>query len=444
VSSLWVRFAFPEDLLVVLDKLLDGDLSIDATTAALTELVDSVFSVLGSSTSIPRILSGLNERLTPLSEFCLSETGSSTVVQSVFAQLLERSLPLGYDGYLVENDALLSKVLAEAEDRWAQRLEPLAPGIRIETFLPTGTWTTTHVDIITPLFYRSRSVRETFISWLERGFTNGLGVELLVPLLHGLLDSCPPEYVVENRTWDGYFSQLLELVWKQDAVSSKAITSTALIFRFSKNRTHFASILRKRLEKSPVETISRGILFQASKLWSLVREDSEGYVGAVIDHGMQWAVRRLSNGSAVSESDTALLAELGKLCDVCIFRQLTAGTFRPSCSTNQKRKGPSGRTCHNIWDQTSPSNRRGHLPMYNFYPTLCSEGAGEWRDRMGPKADFPVSRRHRTSTCSRLCSIPSSSLSVTRLLSPPRATRSYGYFGSCFSSTHKTPANQVT
>jgi len=312
MSSLWVRFAFPEDLLVILDKLLDGDLNIDAATGALTELIDSVFSVLGSSTSIPGILLGLNERLTPLSEFCLSETGSSTVVQSVFAQILERSLPLGYDGCLAENDVSLSKVLVEAEDRWARRLEPLAPGIRIETFLPTGTWTTTHVDIITPLFYRSRLVREAFVSWLERGITNVVGVDLLVPLLHGFLDSCPLEYVVENRTWDGYFSQLLNLVSKQHAISSKAIRSTTLIFQFSKDRAHFASILRERLAKSPVETISRGNLLLAIKLWSLAQEDSEGYVGAVIDHGMQWAVRRLSDGSVVFENDTALLEELGK------------------------------------------------------------------------------------------------------------------------------------
>ena len=312
MSSLWIRFAFPEDLLVILDKLLDGDLNTDTATGALTELVDSVFSVLGSSISIPRILSGLNERLTSLSEFCLSETGSSTVAQSVFAQLLERSLPLGYDGCLVENDAPLSKVLVEAEDRWARRLEPLASGIRIDTFLPTGTWTTTHVGIVTPLFYRSRLVREAFVSWLKRGITHGVGVDLLVPLLHGFLDSCPPGYVVENRTWDGYFSQLLDLVWKQNGISSRAIRSTTLIFRFSKDRTHFASMLRERLAKSPAETISRGVLHLASELWSLAREGSEGYVGAVIDHGMQWVVRRLSDGSAVFENDTALLLELGK------------------------------------------------------------------------------------------------------------------------------------
>ena len=376
MTSLWVRFAFPEDLLVILDKLLDGDLNMYNATGALTELVDSIFSVLGSSTSIPRILSGLNERLTPLSEFCLSETGSSIVVQLVFAQLLERSLPFGYDGYLVENDAPLSKVLVEAEDRWAQRLEPLAPGIRIETFLPAGTWTGTHVNIITPLLYRSRLVREMFASWLERGIINGLEVDLLVPLLHGFLDSCPPEYVVENRTWDGYFSQLLDLVWRQNAAFSKAIGSTALIFQFSKDRAHFASILGERLEKSPVGTISRGILFLASELWSKTRGDSDSYVGAAIDNGMRWVVRRLSDGSAVSESDTALLGELGKFCDVWIVRQLTADVFRPPDSTNQKRKGPSCRTCHNIWDQTSPSSPRGHLLMYNLGPTLYPEGTG--------------------------------------------------------------------
>jgi len=376
MSSLWVRFAFPEDLLIILDKLLGGDLSIDTATGALTEFVDSVFSVLGSSTSIPRILSGLNERLTPLSEFCLSKTGSSTVVQSVFAQLLERSLPLGYDGCLVENGAQLSKVLVDAEDRWARRLEPLAPGIRIETFLPTGTWTATHVDIITPLLYRSRSVHETLGSWLERGIPNGLGVDLLVPLLHGFLDSCPPEYAVEHRTWDGYFSQLLDLVWKKPGIPSKEIRCITLICQFSKDREHFTSILRKRLAKSTVETISCGILFSAYKLWSLAREDSGGYVGAVIDHGMHWAVRRLSDGSAVSESDTALLGELGKSCDVSIFRQLTADTFRQSGSTNQKRKGPLGRTCHNIWGQRPPSSPRGHFLMHNLGPTLCFEGMG--------------------------------------------------------------------
>jgi len=374
MSSLWIRFAFPEDLLVILDKLLDGEFNADATAGGLTEFVDSIFSVLGSSTSVPRILSALNERLTPLSEFCLSETGSSTVVQSVFARLLERSLPLGYDGYLAENYAPLSKVLAEAEDRWTRRLEPLAPGIPIETFLDKSTWTKTGVDIIIPLFYHSRSVRETFTSWLERGVTDGLGMDLLVPLLHGFLDSCPPEYVVESRTWDGYFSQLLDFIWQQHAISSKAVRSTALIFQFSKDRTHFASILRERLAKSPVGTISHGILVLAYKLWSLAREDLEDYVGAVIDCGMQWAVRRLSDGSGVSESDTALLGELGRFRDVSVFHQLTAEMFRPPCSSNQKRKGPPGRTCHHIWYQTSPSSPRGHFLMYNLGPTLYSEG----------------------------------------------------------------------
>jgi len=319
MSSLWIRFAFPEDLLVILDKLLRGEFDADATTGALSELVDSVFSVLGSSTSIQTILSALNERLTPLSEFCLSEMGSSATVQSVLAQLLKRSLPLGYDGYLSEDDAPLSKVLVEAEDRWARRLKPLATGIRIEAFLSTNTWTATHVDIITPLFYHSRSVRATFSSWLERGMTNGLAVDLLVHLLHGFLDSCSPEYVAEIPIWDGYFSRLLDLVWERHANSSKAVGSVALIFQFSKDRTHFTSILSKRLAKSQVETVGHGILALASKLWTLARKDSEGYVGAVVDHATQWAVRRLSDGSRMSGSDTALLGELGRFCDVGAF-----------------------------------------------------------------------------------------------------------------------------
>ena len=142
--------------------------------------------------------------------------------------------------------------------------------------------------------------------------TNELGVDLLVPLLHGFLDSCPPEYVIETRTWSGYFSQLLELVWTRHQSSSKAVGSVAFIFQFSEGRKHFASILSKRLEKSPVETVCYGVLVLASKLWSISREDSEGYVGEVIDHAMQWAVLRLSDGSKLSEGDTALLGELGR------------------------------------------------------------------------------------------------------------------------------------
>lgn len=325
VSSLWIRFAFPEDLFVILDKLLSGEISTDVTAGALVELIDSAFSVLGSSISIPTISSALNERLMPLSEFCLSEMGSSSAVRSVFAQLLERSLPLGYDGYLTENDIPLSQALVEAEDRWSRRLKPLAPGIRIETFLSTNTWTTTHVDIITPLFYHSRTVRTSFTSWLERGMANGIGVDLLVPLLYSFLDSSPPGYVIGTRTWEGYFSQLLDIVWKRHPSSPKAIGSVVLIFQFSKDRTHFVSILNKRLENSSVENLSHGILALASKLWSLARVDSEVYVGAAIDHATQWAIRRLCDGSRVSESDTALLGELGKFYEVRVFHQLIIG-----------------------------------------------------------------------------------------------------------------------
>jgi hypothetical protein len=215
-------------------------------------------------------------------------------------------------------DARLSTVLVEAEDRWARRLEPLAPGIQIETFLSTNTWTGTHVEIITPLFYHSRSGRAAFASWLERGMPDGL-MDDLVPLLHGFLDACPPEYVVENWTWDGYFSQLLDLVWERQANSSKAVESVALIFQFSKDRTYFSSILSKRLAGSSVETITHGVLVLAARLWALAREDSEGYIGAVIDHAMQWTVRRLSDGSKISESDTTLLGELSRLFYTLIF-----------------------------------------------------------------------------------------------------------------------------
>lgn len=375
-SSLWIRFAFPEDLLVILDKLLKGEFNADATTGALAELVDSVFSVLDKSITVPGVLSALNGRLTPLSKFCLSETGTSPVVRSVFAQLFKRMLPLGYDGYLPENDAPFLKVVVEAEDRWARRLKPLAPGIRIETFSRAETWTTAHVDIITPLFYHSRSVHETFASWLERGIIKGLGVDLLVPLLHGFLDSCPAGYAVENRTWDGYFSQLLDFLWKGHARSSKAVESTALIFWFSKDRTRLASILNKRLAGSPVETVSHGVLALASKLWELAREDSEGYVEAVIDHTMQWAVRRLSDGPETSESGTALLGELGRFCDVHVFHQLTGYLSRSPYSTNPKRKDSPGRTCNRIRDQTSPSIAGGGLLMYNLGPALRSKGMG--------------------------------------------------------------------
>lgn len=137
-------------------------------------------------------------------------------------------------------------------------------------------------------------------------------MDLLVPLLYGFLDSCPPEYVVENRIWDGYFSRLLELVWKQRGGSSKAVRSVALVFEFSEDRTHFASILSKRLEGAPVETISYGALTLASRLWGLSRGDIEGYVEEVTDHAMKWAVHCLSGGPKVPESDIELLRELGR------------------------------------------------------------------------------------------------------------------------------------
>jgi hypothetical protein len=375
-SSIWIRFSPPEDLLAILDKLLEGRFDLGTTTRTHTELVDSLFSVLGSSTSIPTILSALNERLTSLSEFCLSETGSSATVQSVFAKLLKRSLPLGYDGCLVESDTPLSQVLLEAEDCWARRLEPLAPGIRIETFLSTDTWTKRHVDIITPLLYRSRTVRTAFASWLERGKANELGVDLLVPLLHGFLDSCPPEYVVKNRTWDGYFSQLLKLVWDRHESSSAAVRSAALVFQFSEDRTHITSMLSGRLARSPVETVSYGVLALASKMWSLSRQDSESYVGAVIDHALRWAVRCLSDGSKVTESDTALLRELGRFCDkfAALLSADCSPILRSPDSTDQKRKSPPGRTSDCIRDQASSAKSRGRLLMHNTSPTMHSEG----------------------------------------------------------------------
>lgn len=289
---------------------------------------------MGSFTSIPKVSSALNERLGSLSEFCLSETGHSAVVRSVFAQLLKRSLPLGYDGYPPENGVPLPHVLAEARDRWARRLKPLAPGIRIETFLSPNTWTATHTDIITPLFYRSRVVRTTFTSWLERRPSNGLGADLLVPLLHGFLDSSPSGYEIETRTWDGYFSQLLDLVWNQHASTPEAVQSVALILQFSKDRTHFVSMLSTRLENSSVENIGHGVLSLASKLWSVARKDSEVYVEAVVDHTMQWVVRRLSDGSGVSECDATLFGELGRCLCVDGFHELNADSLRPSHSPN--------------------------------------------------------------------------------------------------------------
>jgi len=200
--------------------------------------------------------------------------------------------------------------------------------------------------------------------------TNEPGMDLLVPLLHGFLDSCPPEYVVESLTWDGYFSQLLDLVWQRHASPCKAVRSAALIVLHSNDRTHFTSILSERLAKSSVESVSYGTLTLASELWSLVREGSEGYVGAVIDHAMQWAVRRFSDGSRISESDTALLGELSKFWDVRTPHQLIINLSRLPRSTNKECKGSPGRTCDCIRDQVSYTNSRSHFPMHDPGPVL--------------------------------------------------------------------------
>ena len=308
---MWIRFAFPEDLLAILDKLFEG--GFNATIVTQRELVDSVFSVLGSSVPTPAMMLALNDRLVPLSKFCLSEKVTSVAAQSVFAELLKRSLPLGYDGYLAKNDLSLSQVLAEAEDCWVRRLKSPAPGIRIETFLSMNTWTQIHVDIITPLLYRSRAVHTALASWLWRGMAKGLGVDLLLPLLHAFLDSCPSEYVVQSQTWDRFFSQFLDLIWKQHESCAEAIRSVILILQFSEDRPHFVTLLNKRLEKSQIESFSCGALTLASKLQRLFREDLCGYVGATIDHAMRWTVHRLSDGFKVPESDSILFGKLGRL-----------------------------------------------------------------------------------------------------------------------------------
>lgn len=150
---------------------------------------------------------------------------------------------------------------------------------------------------------------------------DGLGVDLLVPLLHGFLDSCPPEYVVENRTWDGHFSRLLKLVCKRHESSSKVVESIASIFQFSEDRGHFASVLSKSLEKTPIESVCNIVLILASKLWNISRDDSEGYVGGVIDHAIRWAVLCLSGCSKLSEGDATLLGELGKFYNLHISSQ---------------------------------------------------------------------------------------------------------------------------
>jgi hypothetical protein len=138
-----------------------------------------------------------------------------------------------------------------------------------------------------------------------------------------------------------------------------------------------SSILSERLEKSPVETISHGVLALASRLWSLSKEESGSFVGAVIDRAMRWAVRCLSDGSKLSGSDTALFRELGKCYrSQSLVYSLTADISSPPRFTDQECKSSFGRTCDCVRGQASSPNPRGHLLVYGVSPKLCSEGAG--------------------------------------------------------------------
>lgn len=257
-------------------------------------LLEATLSVLQASRGEQGIMEALSLRLPRL----LSAEHSSEAVQSAIAAILTFTLPLFHNGREAEPNARLDILVHEANLRWEHRLDKLPEELHIRLFLYTPSWSDAVVKILSAMMYRSSAARNSFRAWVDAGEAGRQEIGAVIVVLHAYLDSSPLGALTDDSSWVNLFERLLESFFGGDNGAGLQDMCRRCILAAIQSSADSSTLLRhlkSKVESVHIGTMNANLVVLGAKLHEVIQADAEDIVSAIVDLGLQWAVRCLSD-----------------------------------------------------------------------------------------------------------------------------------------------------
>lgn len=290
--AIWVPFTDRKDLLPVLDILLDQ--TSEMVERSVIDLLEATLGVLQASRGELGIMEALSSRLPRL----LSAEHSSEAVQSTVAAIITFTLPLSHNGRELEPGARLDLMVKEAGLRWVHRSDHLPEELHISKLLSTPSWSDSIVQILSAMLYRSASARHAFREWIDTEGASGQETRAVIMVLDTYLDSSSSDTFPNNPPWAKLFDRLLEFFFEGEndkGLQTMCGRCILTMLQSSADPMNLLPRLERRVDSLPVGIMDADLVLLGMRLHRVIRSNAEGVVTAIIDLGLQWAVRSLSD-----------------------------------------------------------------------------------------------------------------------------------------------------
>lgn len=243
-------------------------------------------------------LQGILQHRTALEDLIATTVGNSL-------SLYSHSLPAMDD--VVDPTSLSSAIqLSASEWRRARVFHP--DNNVIQRFLGQETWTKSTVKILCSLSYERAIHQDTFAAWLKTDICQKRSLEEYLPVLASILDkmNVDREDILDSNieTFVGSFQPLLRIILDENAVpqsrSTAARCAAAIIELIPGKLTDLVSQILDVVKSSDTRILTPNTLSLVLNIHRKAPTAAIPIITALVDHGLQWLVRQLSDHDRLS------------------------------------------------------------------------------------------------------------------------------------------------
>lgn len=320
----WVKYMSEVDILVLLDKIFSGNHSLTSFLQQNREFSSNLIGHLRIRPS-SRIAHWIRQNLVPLlslhNEVKLEE---HMYLQQAIGDGATLSLPVGYNGANSQLPQPLSSAIAQAELHWVFSAPTTHPDLRKVdiSLLLSRRWTEHTCSIISGLLYQSQSARDAFWNWLPTldPAEGELGpLYIATPLLSAIdITLILNQHEIVSQPQGQALSLLFEngigeLISPHSTPGQKdqLVSLLQRIFAVSPStRLRMFQRLLATVDLSSLNHSAQYLFTLTSQLCHLVHRDEASKARSVVDVGLQWVTRHLSEKSLLNSVEEMAIKQL--------------------------------------------------------------------------------------------------------------------------------------
>lgn len=221
----------------------------------------------------------------------------------------------------------LSSIVRLSESQWRHIRISLPETKVIQHFLGRETWTRSTVNILCAFSYERAIPQETFAAWLKTDECQKRPLEEYLAVLASLLDKmrADREEISDAHidAFVGTFRPLVQTVLDADAsfhCRSTAARCAALTIELIPAKLEdFLSQISDLVESSDIRALTPDIFSLALKIHETASTAAKRTITALVERGMQYLVRQLSDDDYLSGPIKIIVKRLGMLAK-CIMK----------------------------------------------------------------------------------------------------------------------------